>query len=293
MNNAAFLNTNMNGEISYLNGLQHILDNGQVKENRTGVNTLVVPPMTIQHDMALGMPLPTTKKLYDNAMKVETEGFKNGETSKEWYKSRKCNIWNGWCNPSLIPEGLTDVERKEFQLNEDDLGPIYGSQWRNYNGQECDQLAKIINTLNTNPNDRRMVCMSWNPLVLEQQALPACHLGFIIQHINGVLHLSWWQRSCDFFLGVPFNLASYSLLLHLIAKEVGMVAGTVTGFLVDCHIYVNHIDQVKEQLSRDPHKYKFPQIKTKDDVSIFDWTHKDTEFVDYQSYPAIKASVAI
>jgi thymidylate synthase len=135
--------------------------------------------------------------------------------------------------------------------------------------------------------------MSWNPLVLDQQALPACHLGFIIQHINGKLHLSWWQRSCDFFLGIPFNLASYALLLHLISKEAGLEAGTVTGSLVDCHIYKNHIHAVKGQLDRNPQQYSFPQVKTREDVSIFDWTYEDTEFVNYQSYPSIKAPVAI
>jgi thymidylate synthase len=287
-----FNNNSFNGEVDYLNILQGILENGERKSNRTGVDTLVLPTQIIQHDMALGFPLLTTKKMAKKTMMVELEGFIKGITSKKWYQDRGCRIWDGWCRPSLVPKGLSDEQRKDFQLKEDDLGPIYGAQWRNYNFQECDQLKNIINKLKTDPDDRRMVCMSWNPLVLADQALPACHLGFIIQHINGKLHLCWWQRSCDFFLGIPFNLASYSLLLHLISKEVGMGTGTVTGCLVDSHIYENHIDAVKEQLARDCNKYQLCQVKTKD-VSIFDWTHEDTEFVGYESYPSIKGDVAI
>jgi thymidylate synthase len=283
----------MNGEIAYLNILRDILENGETKENRTGIDTLVLPPQTIQHDMSLGFPLLTTKKMAKKTMMVELEGFIKGITSKKWYQDRGCHIWDGWSNPSKVPSDLSDEERKEFQLKEDDLGPVYGSQWRNYNGQSCDQLKDNIDTLKRDPNNRRLVTMSWNPLVLDQQALPACHLGFIIQHINGKLHLSWWQRSCDFFLGIPFNLASYALLLHLISKEAGLEAGTVTGSLVDCHIYKNHIHAVKGQLDRNPQQYSFPQVKTREDVSIFDWTYEDTEFVNYQSYPSIKAPVAI
>jgi thymidylate synthase len=269
------------------------LKNGERKQNRTGVETLVVEPQMIKHDMSLGAPIPTTKKMAFKTMKVELQGFIGGVTSKKWYQKLGCKIWDGWCNPKRIPKGLSDADRKEFQLHEDDLGVIYGSQWRNYNGQNCDQFKKIIDKLKTDPDDRRMVCMSWNPLVLDEQALPACHLGFVIQHINGKLHLSFWQRSVDVFLGLPFNLASYALLLHLICKETGMEAGTVTGFLVDCHIYANHIDAVKEQLSRDPDKYPLPQFSTKDNISIYDWTHSDTELLNYESYPSIKAPVAI
>ena len=288
--------------------LQRVLDEGELKENRTGTDTLVIPTVMLTHNMSEGFPLLTTKKMYTRGISVELEGFIQGITDKYWYQERKCNIWNGWCNPELLDQmQLFGDLRKETQQLEQDLGPIYGYQWRRYNEtyhngeyineglppleDPCDQLNYIIRTLQENPNDRRMLCFAWNPLQKSQQALPACHLGFNIQHINGKLHLTWFQRSCDMFLGVPFNIASYALLLELIAKHVGMEAGTLNGVLCDTHVYVNHIEQCKEQISRS--QFGLPKLKLPDEVNIFEWTHEDMEIVGYQSHGSIKGDVAI
>jgi len=285
----------------YLDLLDRIIGTGERKENRTGIDTMVIPPVQIQHDMGKGFPLLTTKKMAKKTMAVELEGFIKGVTSKAWFQERGCRIWNEWANPISVtkrveylgkPEGEDpDAFRKRVQLGTDDLGPIYGAQWRNYNFQGCDQFDNIVQKLKTNPNDRRMICMAWNPLAVDEQALPACHLGFIIQHINGKLHLAWWQRSVDTFLGLPFNLASYALLLHLICLETGMKEGTVTGQLVDVHIYENHREQVLEQLGRTP--YSLPRVSTPNFTSIYDWKASDTEFIGYQHHPPIKAEVAV
>jgi thymidylate synthase len=287
---------------AYQDLLRKILDEGERKENRTGIDTLVIPPTMIQHDMQQGFPLLTTKKIFHKAMLVELQGFIHGITDKKWYKERGCNIWNEWANPQTVeshmsymgqPEDKTPEEfRKEVQKNVEDLGPIYGSQWRRFNGDHsCDQLTKILITLHRNPNDRRMISMAWNPLQIDQMALPACHLGFMIQHINGKLHLAWWQRSVDTFLGLPFNLASYAMLLHLICLETNMTPGTVTGHLVDTHLYENQLEQAREQISREPYQLPAVQLSKWDD--IFCWDAEDTEFGGYQHHPALRAEVAV
>ena len=225
-------------------------------------------------------------------MRIELEGFINGITDKDWYHSRGCTIWNEWCNPEKIPKGLSKEVELMTQAAENDLGPIYGSQWRNYNGEGYDQLQVMIDTLKTNPDDRRMICTAWNPLVIKQQALPACHTGFTIVHINGTLHMKFDMRSVDTFLGLPFNLASYALLLHLICKEVNMTAGTITASLADVHLYENQMDVVNEQLSREP--MKLPTVVTEKFTSIFEWKHTDTAFENYQHHPALdKVEVAV
>jgi len=274
---------------AYLDILKHVLQNGERKENRTGIDTLVVPPQMLTCDLRDGFPLLTTKKMAKKSMLVELEGFIGGITDKRWYQERGCNIWNEWSNPT--------------NNLDNDLGPIYGHQWRRFGHtlpSMCkqnpllrpeDQLATIINSLKTNPNDRRMVCMAWNPTQNAEMALPPCHLGFVLQHINGVLHLAQIQRSCDMFLGVPFNLASYAMLLTLLAKEAGMAAGTLNIQLVDCHVYVNHLDQCHEQLSRT--ERPLPEALIGDWSSIWDWTHKDVIFSGYDPHPPIKGKVAV
>ncbi len=281
-----------NGEVNYLNLLQRILDEGTLTPNRTGVSALTVPHMTLQHDMSLGFPLLTTKKMAWKSIKVELEGFIKGITDKRWYQERGCHIWDEWCNPQRIPTCLTDAERKAFQLNENDLGPIYGFQWRNFNNEGYDQLKVIIDTLKTNPYDRRMICSAWNPIDLRLQALPPCHYSFnVMVTSDNRIHLAWNQRSCDFALGIPFNLASYALLLHLLAKESGFKPGLVTGFLGNCHIYENHVDGVKEQISRKP--FNLPSIETSNFTSLFNWTHNDTKLIDYKSHDKISLQVAV
>ncbi|MDP7252390.1 MAG: thymidylate synthase [Planctomycetota bacterium] len=274
----------MNGETEYLKSVARILENGALKENRTGVKAWTVPHMMLQHDMSEGFPVITTKRIAWRTLRVELEFFLKGMTDKNWLIERGCHIWDSWSNPTNDDDG--------------DLGPIYGYQWRrfneNYGGENpdgVDQVRNIIEVLKDNPNDRRMLCCAWNPLQQHQMALPPCHVLWHLTHINGVLSLSWFQRSCDMFLGIPFNLASYSLLLHLLCKESGMKEGVVSGFLSDCHIYENHVNAVKEQLSREP--FEFPRIETSKFTSIFEWEFADSKLIDYQHHPSIKAPVAV
>lgn len=291
-------------EKQYLNMLQTILNEGERIPNRTGVDALTIPHMMLSHDMKDGFPLFTTKKMAFKTMKVELEGFINGITDKRWYQERGCRIWDEW---SHIPKDMkfeNDEERKKYQLESNDLGPIYGAQWRRF-GQEShsnstrlapesaphDQLKTIVDTLKKNPSDRRMLCSAWNPLLLSEQALPPCHVLWHLTVVKDKLNLCFMMRSVDFLLGAPFNISSYALLLHLLAKESGLKEGKVTGFLSNVHIYVNHIDAVKEQLSRTP--YEYPKIETSPFTSIFNWTHKDSKVIDYNHYDAIKAPIAI
>jgi thymidylate synthase len=193
---------------------------------------------------------------------------------------------------------IVDKIIKLGQLLERDLGPIYGWQWRhfgaeyrgydnNYKGQGIDQLEKIVDTLKKNPNDRRMIVTAWNPNDISKMGLPACHYGFQVTVINDKLNLLWNQRSVDTMLGLPFNIASYGLLLHLLAKQSGFKEGSLTGFLADVHIYENQVEGAKEQLSRDPNKYKLPTVSTENFKSIFYWEYKDTKLEGYESYPKI------
>lgn len=281
----------MNGEINYLNIVDQVLKHGVYKPNRTGVGAYTMAHTMIQHDMSLGFPLLTTKKMGIKIIAAELEGFLKGITDKKWYQDRKCGIWNEWCNPIKIPTGLTDIERKEFQLNEMDLGKIYGYQWRNFNSQDYDQVKTIVNTLKNDPTNRRMLVSAWNPIQLNEMALPPCHVLWHVTVIGDKLNLCWFQRSVDVGLGLPYNLASYSILLHLLCKETGFKEGVVTGFLSDVHIYENHIEQMKEQLIRTPHK--IPKIKTDNFTSIFDWEYTHTEIVDYDSHKSIKMDVAV
>ncbi len=305
----------------YLDLVQKILNEGVRKENRTGVDTLAIAGAMIEHDMSEGFPLLTTKKMYFKGVKVELEGFIKGIRSKQWYKDRGCNIWNEWCNPRKVTYG-TDADTKAKMAAEDDLGLIYGVQWRDFADpshlavqyvkgtkvpewnerpvEGVDQLAKIVNTLKTNPNDRRMLCSAWNPTALDQMALPPCHLLWQVTVIDGKLNLAWYQRSVDVPLGLPFNIASYGLLLHLLAKEAGLKEGRLIGFLMDTHIYVNQVDALKEQLGRNP--YPLADVKTEGNYdgdgkfknySIFDWQYTDTSLFNYTSHPAVKFDIAV
>lgn len=241
------------------------------------------------------------------SVRVELEGFIKGITSKSWYKERGCNIWNEWCNPERIEDNsISWDERKKLQLQEDDLGPIYGFQWRRFNQcydandsgwiakkwNEGDQLQNIVHTLRQNPMDRRMVCSAWNPLQMNKMALPPCHWGWEVTVIGNDIHLFWAQRSCDLMLGVPFNIASYGLLLELLAYDSGFNAGNLSGMLVDCHIYENQIEAAKEQITRSPRD--LPNIRfsnksgnLKMQFDIFDWTHQDIETLNYNPHPKI------
>ena len=282
-------------ECQYLDILRNILDNGERCKNRTGIDTLALPHLTYRHDMSTGFPLLTTKKMGYKSIKVELEFFIKGLKSKKWLQERGCKIWNEWANPTKIPAGLNDEDRKKAQLVEDDLGECYGRQWRQFNGDTAnaasDQLKTIVETLHKNPDDRRMVCSAWNPLQLKEMALPACHFVWVVTKIGKKIHLSFHMRSIDTFLGLPYNIASYATLFHLLSKESGLEAGILTGYLDNVHLYENHLAAVREQLEREP--YQTPRIETNKFTSIFDWTHEDTKLIDYQSHDAIKADVAV
>lgn len=289
----------LHGESQYLTLAKNILKNGKLTSNRTGISAYTIPPTMIQHDMNLGFPLLTTKKMAFKSIKVELEGFIKGITDKRWYQERNCHIWDEWCNPQKIPLGLSDIERKEFQFKEWDLGPIYGAEWRNFNNSGYDQLKIIVETLKTNPYDRRMVCSAWNPLVLDQQALPPCHYSFQVSVIDNFINLAWTQRSVDFCLGLPYNLASYALLLLLLCDQANYEKdlykpGIITGFLTNCHVYENHLEGIKEQIIRTP--YKLPWISANTNsisYSIFDWNNEYTKLENYQFHPKISFEVAV
>lgn len=288
----------MNIENQYLDLLANILSNGQYTQERTGTGTISIPHAMLSHDMSKGFPLLTTKRIAWKSVKVELEGFIKGITNKAWYQERGCKIWDEWCNPILIPWWMTqpghEDERKEYQLSEDRLGKIYGYQWRNFGLSQTqrgkDQLQMVLDTLIKNPTDRRMLVSAWNPLELNEMALPPCHYAWQVSVIGGKLHLNWVQRSCDLFLGIPFNIASYGLLLEILAKYAGLQPGILTGFLTNAHIYSNHVEQVKEQLSRT--SYDLPML-TLQSSNVFDWSHDLATLEGYKHHPSIKAPVAI
>jgi thymidylate synthase len=185
----------------YLDLLERILHEGEHKANRTGVDTIALAGAMIEHDMAEGFPILTTKRVPFKSMATELEFFIKGLTSKKWLQDRGCTIWDEWCNPTKVPYGK-DEQTKAQMLLEDDLGPVYGKQWRDFNESGVDQLANIIHKLETDPSDRRMICSAWNPLQIHQQALPPCHVMWQVTVINGKLNLAWYQRSVDSFLGL-------------------------------------------------------------------------------------------
>jgi thymidylate synthase len=296
---------------AYKNLVRHILDNGTWKDNRTGVRTLAISGYMLQHDLRKGFPLLTTKQMGIKNIATELEGFIRGITDKQWYQDRNCHIWDDWCNPKKVPYG-NDEESKAKMKSENDLGPIYGYQWRRFNidysgsspySKESrnvlnDQFTSIVNKLKENPNDRRMICSAWNPLQIDQMALPPCHVLWNLVVINDVLNLIWYQRSCDTMLGIPYNLASYALLLKLLAKESGLVAGEVTGMLADVHIYENQINGAKEQLKREAKP--LPEISYTDELmkkdykfDIFKFDATKVSVKNYYPHPKISFELAV
>ncbi len=286
---------------AYLDIVRFILEHGERKENRTGVDALTVAGVMFEHDMAQGFPLLTTKKMPFKTLRVELEFFIKGLTDKAWLQARRCTIWDEWANPKKAPYGHDEASKQRMR-EERDLGPVYGFQWRHfdapyqnyetdYSGQGIDQLVQVIEKLKTNPNDRRLIVMAWNPKALSEQALPPCHYGFQVTVINGKLNLLWNQRSVDTMLGLPFNIASYALLLHLLAKETGLAEGRLIGFLADTHIYANHVDGAHEQLKRQPRP--LPRLLTEKFGSIFDWTGEQTQLEGYEPSDKIDFPIAV
>ncbi len=288
---------------AYLDIVKRILDQGVLVETRTGVKAFTTAGAMFEHDMAEGFPLLTTKKVPFRLIASELEFFIKGITDKQWLIDRNNHIWDEWASPKVAPYGH-DEESKKRMLEARELGPIYGFQWRHYNapyeqfftnyeGKGVDQLKKLVHKLKTNPRDRRMIVMAWNPSVLEEVALPPCHYGFQVTVIDGKINLLWNQRSVDTMLGLPFNIASYALLLHLLAKETGLAPGKLVGFLADVHIYENHVVGAREQLSREASTFPLPTIETDNFASIFAWNYTDTRILNYQSHPKIEFEIAV
>lgn len=285
----------------YLDIVEKVLKEGVKKENRTGVDTIAIAGAQFQHDMANGFPLLTTKRMYIRGIKVELEGFIKGVTDKKWFQDRKCTIWDEWCDRSIVPYAH-DEESKVRMKEERDLGPIYGWQWRHfgadyegydhdYAGEGVDQLEEVVEKLKTDSSDRRMLVTAWNPRDKDRMSIPPCHYGFHITVIGDRLNLTWDQRSVDVALGLPFNIASYGILLHLLAKESGFREGMLTGHLKDVHIYENHLKEIAKQLGRTP--LVLPEIETRDFNSIFDWEHNHTTFKGYKSHSKISFDIAV
>lgn len=286
---------------TYLDIVRTILENGREQQNRTGVQARVIAGAFFEHDMAEGFPLLTTKKMALRLVASELEFFIKGLTDKKWLQDRNNHIWDEWANPSKTPYGHDEAAKKKM-LEERDLGPIYGFQWRHfgaayehydtdYTAKGIDQLTRVIEKIKTDPTDRRMIVMAWNPTALPKMALPPCHYGFQVTVIDGRLNLLWNQRSVDTMLGLPFNIASYALLLHLLAKEARLKEGKLVGFLADVHIYTNHLAGAEEQITRAP--FPLPKLETQNFTSIFNWKSDDTTILNYQSHPKIAFQIAV
>lgn len=258
----------------YLDLLQDIMDNGVDKTDRTGVGTRSVFGRQMRFDLSKGFPLVTTKKVHLKSIIYELLWFIKGDTNVKYLQDNGVRIWNEWADEN------------------GDLGPVYGSQWRNWNGEGIDQLAEVIERIKNNPNDRRMIVTAWNPSKIWQMKLPPCHMLFQFYVANGKLSCMLYQRSCDMFLGVPFNIASYALLTMMIAQVSGLKAGEFIHTLGDTHIYHNHFEQVKEQLSRTP--LPLPTMKINPLIKdINDFKYDDFELVGYESYGVLKGKVAV
>lgn len=256
--------------------LRRILDTGTAKSDRTGTGTTSVFGHQMRFDLAAGFPLITTKKVHLKSIVYELLWFLRGDSNATWLQERGVSIWDEWA----APDG--------------ELGPVYGVQWRSWptpSGEHIDQISQVIETLKTDPDSRRMIVSAWNVGEIPRMALPPCHAFFQFYVADGKLSCQLYQRSADMFLGVPFNIASYALLTHMVAAQTGLEVGEFVWTGGDCHIYDNHRDQVTEQLSREP--YPYPTLKLAQRNSIFDYTYEDIEIVDYRHHPAIKAPVAV
>lgn len=281
---------------AYLDLLQYVLDNGEHTKNRTGIDTIAVSGYHLKHDMREGFPLLTTKKMGIKSILAELEFFIQGYTDKQWLKDRNCHIWDEWCNPKKV-QYATDEDTKAKMAAERDLGKIYGYQWRNFDGNDdfrgTDQLKALIENIKKDPTSRRLIVSAWNPNQLNEMALPPCHLGFevLCYPESGYIDLIYAMRSNDLFLGCPYNIASYACLLLLIAKETGYTPRYVEAMLGNTHIYVNHLDQVKEQLSREPKK--LPTLEITNFTGLFNWKYTDHILTGYDPHPKISADVAI
>jgi len=263
-------------ERQYLALLADILENGVRRDDRTGTGTLGVFGRQMRFDLAHGFPLLTTKKLHLKSIVLELLWFLRGDTNVRWLQERGVSIWNEWAD------------------EDGELGPVYGKQWRSWaapDGRTIDQIAGLIEGLKTNPSSRRHIVSAWNPADVDDMALPPCHCLFQFFVADGRLSCQLYQRSADVFLGVPFNIASYALLTMMVAKVTGLKPGEFVHTFGDAHLYLNHLDQAREQLGREP--YPFPTLKMADRSDLFAFEYEDFVLEGYQAHPHIKAPVAV
>jgi thymidylate synthase len=256
----------------YLDLMQNILDNGAAKTDRTGTGTLSLFGTQMRFDLQQGFPLVTTKKLHLRSIIYELLWFLNGDTNIKYLNDNKVTIWDEWADAN------------------GELGPVYGHQWRSWptpDGSSIDQITQVLNQIRQKPDSRRHIVSAWNPAEVDKMALPPCHALFQFYVADGKLSCQLYQRSADFFLGVPFNIASYALLTHMFAQQCDLLPGEFVWTGGDTHLYTNHLEQARLQLSRTPYPLPSLVIKRKP-VSIFDYAFEDFEIVNYQAHPAIK-----
>lgn len=261
----------------YLQLLEDILENGSIRDDRTGTGTISLFGCQMRFNLNEGLPVVTTKKLHLRSIIHELLWFLQGDTNTKYLNENKVRIWDKWADEN------------------GNLGPVYGKQWRKWetaDGRVIDQISQVVDQIKTNPYSRRLIVSAWNVGELDKMALMPCHVLFQFYVDNGKLSCQLYQRSCDSFLGLPFNLVSYSILTHLVAEQCGLKVGDFVWTGGDVHLYLNHIEQTKKQLSREP--YPLPQliIKSKPD-SIFDYEFEDFEIVNYKSHPSISAPISV
>ena len=261
----------------YLDLMRHVLENGVEKSDRTGTGTRSVFGYQMRFDLSEGFPMVTTKKLHLRSIIHELLWFLSGDTNIGYLRENKVRIWDEWADEN------------------GDLGPVYGSQWRSWqgaDGETIDQVSEVVNAIKTNPDSRRLIVSAWNVAEVPKMALPPCHAFFQFYVAEGKLSCQLYQRSADIFLGVPFNIASYALLTHMIAQACDLKVGVFVHTLGDAHLYSNHIEQTKLQLSREPRS--LPRLEVNPDVKdIFSFRFEDFEILDYDPHPHIKGVVAV
>ena len=257
--------------------LREVLESGHAKGDRTGTGTRSLFGKQIRYDLAQGFPLITTKRVHTRSIILELLWFLRGDTNVRWLQERGVSIWDEWADEN------------------GDLGPVYGAQWRSWptpDGGVIDQITDVVEQIRTNPDSRRLIVSAWNPADIPRMALAPCHALFQFEVHDGRLSCQLYQRSADLFLGVPFNIASYALLTHMVAQQTGLEVGDFVWTGGDCHIYDNHVEQVERQLSRDPYPYPELRLNRRPD-SILEYEPEDVEIVGYQHHPGIKAPVAV
>lgn len=261
----------------YLSLMKEILESGTQKSDRTGTGTLSVFGRQLRFDLSQGFPLVTTKKLHLRSIIYELLWFLNGDTNIKYLKDNGVSIWDEWADEN------------------GELGPVYGHQWRSWpapDGRHIDQISQVLQQIRTKPDSRRHIVTAWNPSEVDKMALPPCHALFQFYVAEGKLSCQLYQRSADYLLGVPFNIASYALLTHMFAQQCDLLPGEFVWTGGDVHLYNNHIDQANLQLSREP--YRLPQLNLKrKPATIFEYRFEDFEILNYQSHPAIKAPIAV